>query len=592
MLARVAVILMILGYAAPWCHAQTVTQTLTLQPGWNAIFLEVAPTDNSPAAVFGDLPIESVWTRDEPVASAEFIQDPSEATFNRAQWLGWFAPGRPDAFLSNLRALQAHRAYLVKLSGSNPVALTLSGAASFRRPVWVPNAYTLQGFSAAEADSPTFASYFQPSSAHVDPDLGPDSLEAYRLADSRWIRVDPSETLQRGESYWIYTRGASDYAGPLDLELDLGNGLQFAEALVELPLHFYNRAASALTLTVEELTESGAGALSFHRFDTTEGHRWLPLAAAWSQTFQPGEKGRLRLAVRRQDFTGDTYASVLRVNDSVGSEWFIPVTAARQFIPQTAALAPMGSGPQEISDTVKRRAGLWLGSATIDAVSEVHSADPDTPTPTRSTFSLRLLIHLDATGQARLLKQVTQMWQNGTTMTNADGEQEVVEPGRYVLITDDRLVGSFSGAGLRDGTPVGRRLSTVGYDFGGDTDQDFVALAGEFELGQTLSVTLTTPVDHPTNPFQHRYHPDHDNLNARFDSPQDEAYETIRNLELQFTSDPPGGAAPPPDYGYNQMGGRYRETLFGLHRDPLRVSGTFALRRISLVSDLNPSPNP
>jgi len=590
-LSRVLAMLIVVGFTSSWGLSQTVTQTLSLQPGWNAVFLEVEPTDNSPAVVFAGLPIESAWTRAETVASAEFIQDPAEATFNRAAWLGWLAPGRADSFLSNLHALQAHRAYLIKVNGSSPVSLSLEGATPFRQPVWVPDAYTLQGFPADEATPPTFAQFFQHSAAHIDSAVGPSSLEAYRLVNSQWTRVTPSEPIRRGEAYWVYTRGASEYAGPLSLALDLGDGLRFADSLVELPLHFNNLAPSAMTVTVEELTGGGPGALSYHEFSPTEGNQWLPLAAPWTRTYAAEERDRLRLAIRRQDFTADTYASVLRVNDSAGSEWFIPVTAERQSASQTAALRPMDAGRQDTSDAVKRRAGLWLGSATINAVSEVHSAAPDIPTPTRSTFSLRLIIHLDATGQARLLKQVTQMWQNGTTMANAEGDQEVVEPGRYVLITDDRLIGSFAGATLRDGTPVGRRLSAVGYDFGGDPDQHFRALEGEFELGQTLTATLTTTVDHPTNPFRHSYHPDHDNLNARFDGPADEAYQTVRTLELTFTGDPPEGTPPTPDYGYNQMGGIYRETIVGLHKSSLRVQGTFSLRRISLVPDLNPSPN-
>jgi hypothetical protein len=554
-IAHALATLIAVGSAISWCHSQTVTQTLTLQPGWNAVFLEVEPTDNLPSEVFAGLPIESVWTRAETVASAEFIQDPSEATFNRTTWLGWFAPGRADAFLSNLRTLQANRAYLIKVGDSSSISLDLEGTLSFRQTVWVPDAYTLRGFPTDKNAPPTFDQYFQHSSAHMDSAAGSSSLEAYRLVNGQWTRVVPSETIRRGEAYWIYTHGASDYSGPLHLKLDLGDGLRFAETLIELPLNFINLTSSDLTLTVDELTGDGPQALSYHRFDVTAGNQWLPLITPWTRTYTGGESGRLRLAIRRQDFAADTYASVLRVNDGTGSQWLIPVTAERQSATQTGALAPMGAGRQDASDAVKRRAGLWLGSTTISAVSEVHSAAPDVPTP------------------------------------NSNGDQEVLEPGRYVLITDDRLIRAFAGAALRDGTSVGRRLSAIGYDFGSDPDQHAMALEGNFELGQTLTATLTTPMDHPANPFRHGYHPDHDNLNARFDGPADEAYEITRTLELEFTTAPPEGTTSAPDYGYDQMGGHYREIIVGLHKNPLRIQGTFSLKRISLVPDLNPSPN-
>src|SRR2546430_886868 len=99
-------------FAAGVARSQNVTQSFTLQPGWNAIYLEVRPTDNSTATIFSNLPVASVWTRAERLSSVDFIQDASEALFNRAGWLGWFHPSRPEAFLGNLFAVQANRAYL------------------------------------------------------------------------------------------------------------------------------------------------------------------------------------------------------------------------------------------------------------------------------------------------------------------------------------------------------------------------------------------------------------------------------------------------------------------------------------------------
>src|SRR5687768_5512692 len=99
---------LVCSFAVHSARAQTITQTITLQPGWNAVWLEVQPADNSTDSVFANLPIASAWTRAERLSSVEFIQDPSEATFNGAGWLGWFHPSRPEAFLGNLFTLQAN----------------------------------------------------------------------------------------------------------------------------------------------------------------------------------------------------------------------------------------------------------------------------------------------------------------------------------------------------------------------------------------------------------------------------------------------------------------------------------------------------
>jgi len=47
-----------------------------------------------------------------------------------------------------------------------------------------------------------------------------------------------------------------------------------------------------------------------------------------------------------------------------------------------------------------------------------------------------------------------------------------------------------------------------------------------------------------------------------------------------------------PDFGYNEMGGNYQETITGIHKSAIYVSGTFRLTRVSLIAELNPSPTP
>jgi hypothetical protein len=89
----------------------------------------------------------------------------------------------------------------------------------------------------------------------------------------------------------------------------------------------------------------------------------------------------------------------------------------------------------------------------------------------------------------------------------------------------------------------------------------------------------------------HKYHPDHDNLNARFDGPAVESYTTVREIELTPTATPPDGPAAP-DYGYNVIGGTYREKITGVHKSAIYVSGTFRLSRISAIAELNPNSTP
>ena len=63
-------------------------------------------------------------------------------------------------------------------------------------------------------------------------------------------------------------------------------------------------------------------------------------------------------------------------------------------------------------------------------------------------------------------------------------------------------------------------------------------------------------------------------------------------VRRDFTSDPPEGMPATPDYGYGVIGGHYRERIFGLHKQPIQVSGTFELNRASAIAELDPSPRP
>lgn len=566
--------------------AQEVTETFTLQPGWNAVWLEVQPADNAPAAVFAGLPVASVWTRLERVTSADFIQNVSEESFNRAGWQRWLPPGPQPAFLNNLFAIHAHRAYLLRSTNTAPVAWTVRGRPALRRPAWTPEAWNLRGFPVDPAGPPTFLAFFRPSPAHYNAAAG--RLEAmHRLdaATSRWEPVGPNDPVLPGQAYWVFTRGASDYLAPLDVRVELGDGLDFGLELTSLNLRLRNLRPTPGTA----LLGGGTNFLSRYVFDPALGGQWPSLPPTLPLPLGAGEEQRLRLAVRRQDLPGEVHQAVLEIRDGAGTRFRVPVSAER-FVP-AGAPRPASVGLRTPADDARALAGLWVGIASIRAVSEAHSASPATPTSAKSELNLRLILHVDAAGRTRLLKEVIQMWRDGTYTTDADGNRVVDRPGEYVLLTDDTLVPRFGGAAMRDGVPVGRRISTIGYDFPAAATNNFLDLAGFFAVGQALTGAVSLPHDHPTNPFLHRYHPDHDNLTARFDGPAVEAYATRRDLRLEFTAAPTDGPAAP-DFGYNEMGGHYRETITGIHKHPIHVSGTFRLSRVSLITALNPDPAP
>lgn len=211
-------------------------------------------------------------------------------------------------------------------------------------------------------------------------------------------------------------------------------------------------------------------------------------------------------------------------------------------------------------------AGLWLGQIELDQVSDVTSATPQVPSPTAKPFDMNILLHVDAGGQVRLLREVTMMRQK-TPTTNEAGD-EVYEK---VLLTDDSRLAEFTGISSRNGEEVGIRLGSLGFDFSAGLNE--LELTGGIGAGLAAAGSLDLAKDHPTNPFRHRYHPGHV-----------EGMDIFRSFLLNFND-----STDLLDGGKLQLTGIYQEMIIGLHKVPIRLQGSFSLQRLSLIDELNPA---
>jgi len=554
-----ALLLLTAAFFAARAPAQLLTQTLPLHSGWNSIWLEVTPTNTDVSVVFSGLPIESVWTFANRLTAVDFIQDPNEPVWNRDRWLVHVPTNRFESLNNNLFSVFGQRAYLVKLT--NNAVLNVTGRPVLRDLGWVPDAYNLRGFPVNPARLPTFGAFFNASTAHSNQPI-------YRLdGGGAWQRVLASDLMEHGIAYWVFSRGGSSYQGPSRVHLESGDGLDFGRSLLESDLKVQNDYSRGLNVTVRDLT--AATPLSYRVEGTNGDFSWRVLPSMLASNADTGAELLLRLGIRRKDFVSMQYSSLLEVADDVGTRWFLPVNAERLGVVASTGV----------------NAGLWAGSATLTSVNEVHGTNALMPTPTKSEFDLRLLVHLDTNGQARFLKEVVQMWRDGTFRTNAQGLVEADTPGRFVLLTDSSRLGEFKGVTLRDGVLAGRRLSSAAFDFDGGAN-NFLAMSGGFGIGQTNSLAIHLDPNFRTNPFRHRYHPDHDNLDAHYAPISDpnhfESYPIDRQIELQFTGYDPAvfgtnRASSALNYGYVFIGGIYKETITGLHKRPIVASGYFRL---------------
>ncbi len=212
--------------------------------------------------------------------------------------------------------------------------------------------------------------------------------------------------------------------------------------------------------------------------------------------------------------------------------------------------------------------GLWIGNVTLKQVNEVGQAlngAAENTTTVGDEASVRLLLHVDGSGRARMLKDVIVM----QTLTNP---QDPASAKRVVLVTDPARISQFQGIVQRGGKLVGVRHGTVAYDFAGFD----LPLIGGVGPGVGCAGTIALAKDAATNPFRHRFHSDHR-----------EGFDIGRQFSIQFNGAPGNALVEGPNYGVQRLTGTYKETITGLHKIPLKVQGAVTLDRVSTVDVLN-----
>ena len=608
----------LLGFSARSVVAQWIDQPITLRPGWNAIFLEVQPDAADCDVAFASLPVESVWRYNHRQAVVQFIADPNELVISQPDWLTWVPPSNPLTDQTSLHFLEGGRPYLIKMADNAPTnTWNVRGKPVLRSIEWLRDSYNFVGATLPSASPPTYRTFCSYSSALSETNL-------YRLLTSgSWQRVtSPGTTaMQRGEAFWTRTRGLPAYSGPIEVQTDRHAGLEFGRILTEQTIRIRNVSTNSTVISIRPLTSTNPPATSgialagpvpmgyWRNSSVFTNVGWITFSGVVQSNLPPGGIWDLRLEVRRREMaaftppsgaTDSLYQSLLEITDSAnGTRALVPVSA---YGPQSASAALAGGRSlMAASATTPPRAGLWVGTATINQVNQPGSGNPAEPVPTASEFSFRLMVHLDASGQARLLQKILQVWSPGTYKSAGDGTTNLVvdRPGRFVLLTDDNRVGQFAGAALRDGTAVARRFSSAAFGFRGTIPMNGTGFG---DAGNQLACIVPLPFDDSLNPFVHRFHPDHDN---RDDRPERnpllphtnsagltytaESWSINRAITLIFSADDPDLVSQNlSGWGDNRLGGSYTETIYGLHKTPLVTRGTFRLHLASRVALLEP----
>ena len=545
-------VLLALG-VIPRTHAQWQTPNYDLRGGWNSIYLHGDATHATIDQLVAANPeIVSIWRWNPSPNQTQFTTSPLIPNPGIPEWQVWVR-GQPAQ--STLGALTGQAAYLVECTGTaaDVYAISIPQRILPPRSTWVRNGANFLGFPAQfNGTYPFFSAYFATFPAAIAANSRIYKYVGGPLGPGNPVQVfaPATEVLDRTRAYWFEAPVVGSFYAPLEISLTNSDGLHFGRTGALITLRVRNRTNAPITLTLTPTPSVAAPPgqtqivgpvpLTRRTFDSaTSSHTTTALTTAFNQVVGPQATVELEFGVERAAMTapsGSLYASFLRVTDSGN--------LADVFLPASALVPTL--------------AGLWVGDVAVD---RVESKVPGSAgTTTRRAFPLRVLLHVDDSGVARLLSHVFL-------------GQLATAPHPVGLSTRESALKA-------DALDKAARFAVAHLP----PDTESTSGSGSVALGATLVRTLSLPFNAPTNPFVHTYHPDHDNRNARFDplGPGVESPNIARTLT--FTFDPtPAPASSALGWGSTVLGGTYSETVTGLHRASITATGTFELRRVSEI---------
>jgi hypothetical protein len=568
-----------------FARAEWRTETFTLKPGWNAIYpLVDASHTTLDLPLAGHPGVKEIW-RWQPERLDPAVSSDPLATPTGLEWSVWKA-GVPEE--TTFDRLHPNFGYLIKVETSaTEITVPIKGRPVLPEARWRGDGIHLVGFPVVSTGTtPTFANYLAPTGFA----LAQAEILRYNggsiAAGTNPIAVNPSVgRITRGQAYWVRVNRFSRYYGPLSVELDYGNEVRFGSRSDTAKIVLKNLTSNSLTVTLgstaSESAPSGQAAFAgplplLAQVDaansfTALGTRTITLAA--------NAVVQVRLIPDRTAMTGSVgthYASLLQIrttSSGFGQEMFLPATAE-----------------------VASPAGLWVGEAQINQVGSIvrrfqrnaagetirdSNGNPviieDLSTPGGATelpgvsraYTLRLIVHVNAAGQARLLSHIYQ--------------------GKLAAAPPDEPMGLAMTESLLDSSELDKALRLSVAHLPIDTNHP---LTGAFNPGGSLvgSGDLITAHTSPVNPFLHVYHPDHDNLDARFQQtlpPGQESFEIRRQIRFNFDQSRPDDG--PTSWGATLISGFYQETINGTSKpgSALRVRGPFVLHKISDIPSIS-----
>ena len=567
---KILSVVLLTGACAMAANADSVkaSQSIQLTPGWNAVYLTVAPT-NTPDALFADWPVDFVAAYDQ-AAFLETKQYSASNTTEGVQKSGYRIWHRGDPGATSLHGLAANTIYLCFATNAMEKAKTVYGVPRAPRISWHASAAdgtrNLVGLSVWQETA--ISNYF----AGVD--AGCSEYKQFYGKDAaqpKQGRCSVGEKLGMGNVLVVDATKASDWSGAL--YVSPMTGIDFGTNATLAALSVRNDGATSRTVRVSLATGAGEKppdllqGLKIKDTSTVlaSGASWTDFttSAPFEKKIDAGETLTLSLALDRTNtnFTkkvaGTYCGGLLEITDVDGG------SNMRVVVPVEA------TSDGGASAKTAWPAGVWILSAELNEASYVNAATKGSAGITNvaagGTMKVRLPMAVDGKGKMTLLQRLWYGYDSNGVM-------------RVIAGSPASDVALYSA----------RRISTAFLP----TDQVEIEADGDSTFGKVAEFSFTVGERSNVNPMRHALHPNHDGLDFDFSKPspsgdvldnylgsvKPETFSITNTVQLTWTAGE-GGAAWSPE---ETLTGVLKWAFGGLrHEGTIQAQGPFVMKRIS-----------
>ena len=559
--------------------AQYVRETLTLDRGWNAVYIESTPDEADCAAFFADLPVTRVGAYQPTVSPRQIDDSGREILQQPLSYLTW-VKGETEA--NTLLAITGGRCYLIYATAA--ATKTFLGIPSAPQTSWRAadvsgnGLLNIAGASlAAGTESVTARKYFGEgpygaSGGTINGVSGTDEA----LPTFTDLGLFGTAKVKSGRAYALTAKDDGEWSGVISLPN--GEGVTVATGENYGSLTVANAGTAERTFRFRLVPSARAGDV-FPKLSRTlprtgilsdPGQTDVVANASWDMTLAAGAEEKLTFAADRTAMKDASvnYGAVLEIED-------LGDTRMRVRTPVLVETAEGDAADNGMS-------GLWMGIVALTNVSQLADAAA-TPVAAAGVMKTTVLMLVDNNKNAKLLQRVAVgAYSNDTTRLY--GELADVPK----AVDGSPLVRKFRLTSVMMSVTVPEVAAGGIYSNVTESATNVVQLTTKFGDADGVGFLWTVAPDARDNPFRHALHPDHDGLRAdyaaklptgddfnNYSNPiKPELWSVVNALTFRW----PKGFAPNAD---EMTEGSVEWVVKGLMSDvQIKSTGCFALKRI------------